>query len=173
MNKLPVVGVMGSGSDPHDDAAMPLGKLLAALGVHLLTGGGGGVMRSVSGAFVRERRRAGLCLGVLPGEVDGAGWAAPGGYPNEFVEIVIRTHLPGRGKEGGAKDSRNWINVLSSDAVIILPGGDGTECEARIARELGKPAISFGGVAAPEGIAPALTLSEVERFLRIELKLGR
>ena len=49
--RLPIVGVMGSGSHPHADLAEPLGRWLAAQGVHLLTGGGAGVMEAVSRAF--------------------------------------------------------------------------------------------------------------------------
>lgn len=56
-NKLkphfPVVGVMGSGTSPHEDRASRLGCWLAKQGVHLLTGGGEGVMASVSKAFYK------------------------------------------------------------------------------------------------------------------------
>ena len=38
---------MGSGTTPHADLAIPLGRALARMGVHLLTGGGGGVMEAV------------------------------------------------------------------------------------------------------------------------------
>ena len=164
---------MGSGSEGHEECAAPLGELLATLGTHLLTGGGRGVMSAVSQAFVRTKRRAGLCLAVLPGEIASSRCDAPPGYPNEFVELAIRTHLPARGTEGASIQSRNWINVMTSDALVFLPGGAGTDCEAAIARQLGKPAISFGGVASPQGIEPALTLSEVERFLRSELGIAR
>ena len=46
------VAVIGSGLDEHEDLARPVGELLASLGVNLLTGGGGGVMRSVSRVFL-------------------------------------------------------------------------------------------------------------------------
>lgn len=171
MSKHPVVGVMGSGCEEHWESAGPLGGLLARLGTHLLTGGGEGVMGAVSRAFVRAKPRPGLCLAVLPGEIENSRCDAPPGYPNEFAELVVRTHLPARGTDGDSLRSRNWINALTSDALVFLPGGAGTESEARIARQLGKPAISFGGVASPAGIDQAVTLSEVERFLRRELKI--
>ncbi|HUT02907.1 MAG TPA: DNA-binding protein, partial [bacterium] len=48
VRRLPIVGVLGSGSEPHEEKAKPLGEWLAREGVHLLTGGGGGVMEAVS-----------------------------------------------------------------------------------------------------------------------------
>ena len=69
-----MVGVMGSGSEPHRELALPLGAWLARRGVHLLTGGGGGVMASVSEGFAGVGGRRGLVIGVLPGE---AGAPAP------------------------------------------------------------------------------------------------
>ena len=42
--------------------------------------------------------------------------------------------------------SRNHINVLISDVMIILPGGPGTASEAALAVKYGCPAIAFGSV---------------------------
>ncbi|MCH7856306.1 MAG: DNA-binding protein, partial [Gemmatimonadetes bacterium] len=42
---------MGSGSRPYLERASALGRWLAESGVHLLTGGGGGVMAAVSQSF--------------------------------------------------------------------------------------------------------------------------
>ena len=70
---ISVVGVMGSGSSRHAHLADPLGRALARMGVHLLTGGGRGVMEAVSRAFHEVSGRAGLVIGVLP-----AGDEAPG-----------------------------------------------------------------------------------------------
>jgi predicted Rossmann-fold nucleotide-binding protein len=47
--------------------AIPLGEWLASIGVHLLTGGGKGVMESVSKAFYESPARQGVVLGVIPG----------------------------------------------------------------------------------------------------------
>ena len=57
---------MGSGTTPHALLAIPLGRALARMGVHLLTGGGGGVMEAVSRAFHEASGREGLVIGVLP-----------------------------------------------------------------------------------------------------------
>ena len=139
--RIPVVGVMGSGSEPHRELAFPLGAWLAGRGVHLLTGGGGGVMASVSEGFARVGGRRGLVLGVLPRDERSA-LPAPG-YPNPWVEIAIRTHLPQRGKAGAGTLSRNHINVLTADIVIVLPGGPGTASEARLSVRYGRPVVAF------------------------------
>ena len=39
VERLPVVGVLGSGSVEHSERARALGRWLAGQGVHLLTGG--------------------------------------------------------------------------------------------------------------------------------------
>ena len=57
---------MGAGAHAHEDLAVPLGRRLARLGVHLLTGGGTGVMTSVSRAFAEVEDRGGLVIGILP-----------------------------------------------------------------------------------------------------------
>ena len=51
------IGVMGSGSDMHEDLAQQIGRLFANLEVNLLTGAGGGVMTSVSEAYTSARRK--------------------------------------------------------------------------------------------------------------------
>src|SRR5438552_16764204 len=123
--RQPIVGVMGSGTQAHSERAAELGTWLVREGVHLLTGGGGGVMAAVSAAFHRVAPRAGLCIGVLPA-FDAADPSPPPGYPNPFIELPIRTHLYMRGDDGAHFLSRNHINVLSSDLVVLLPGGAGT-----------------------------------------------
>ncbi len=139
MGRLPIVAVIGSGVDEHDDLARPLGRWLAGQGVHLLTGGGSGVMESVSRAFHSVSDRHGFVIGVLPG---GAG-RPPEGYPNPWVEIPIATHLPFSGEQGTEVRSRNHINVLSADAIIVLPGGAGTASEVHLAIEYQKPLAAF------------------------------
>lgn len=138
--RRPIVGVMGSGQVAERKRCEEVGRLIAHLGAHLLTGGGAGVMEAVSRAFTEVRPRTGLCLAVLPARPEDP-WLAPPGYPNPYVEVAIRTHLPGRGSEGGTPRSRNAINVASSDALVILPGGAGTRSEAELAQEAGKPVL--------------------------------
>lgn len=169
LRRLPIVGVMGSGSEPHAGRAVPLGRWLAAEGVHLLTGGGAGVMEAVSRAFSEVPGRAGLVLGVLPG--DPSSGLAPDGYPNPWVEIAIRTHLPRTGTEGTDPLSRNHVNVLTADVIVALPGGAGTASEAALAVGYGRPVIAFVDSAAdipglPDGVPVAREIEEVVAFVR-------
>jgi SLOG cluster4 family len=64
---------------------------------------------------------------------------------NKLGEITIRTHLPYSSDKGELDLSRNHINVLTSDAVIVLPGGDGTLSELTLACEYGRPVAVFLG----------------------------
>lgn len=142
--RIPVVGVMGSGSEPDNDKAAPLGWWLARSGVHLLTGGGGGVMTTVAKAFVTVPDRRGLSIGVLPAlgpSEEEASKPAPG-YPNPWIELPIRTHLHQRGNEGSSPLSRNHVNVLSADVVVALAGSEGTASEVQLALRYGRPVIA-------------------------------
>lgn len=180
--RLPIVGVMGSGTNEHAGLAEPLGEALAEMGVHLLTGGGAGVMAAASRAFTSVAERAGLSLGVLPGVAGGergAGGcdASPPGYPNRWVELEVRTHLGARGGSGEAWDSRNHVNVLSSHVVVALPGGSGTASEVALAIRYGRPLVLYGRDdppgSLPRGAADAppvaSTLEDVLAFVRRRL----
>jgi len=175
--RRPVVGVMGSSSQAFEDLAAPLGRWLASIGVHLLTGGGVGTMEAVSRAFANVQPRAGMVIGVLPADLPD-GIAVPrAGYPNTSVEIAILTHLPLSGIAGTDPRSRNHINILSSDVVIVLPGNEGTESEMTLAVRYGKSVIAFFGEhavgwAPPAGVPIARTMHEVEAFVR-EALAGR
>jgi uncharacterized protein (TIGR00725 family) len=166
-----VICVIGSGSEPWTDLAGSLGRMLASLGVHLLTGGGQGVMESVSRAFHETSARAGCVIGVIPGSVDpGFTYSAKPGYPNAYVEIVIRTHLPLSGEQGTDLMSRNHINVLSADGIIALPGGLGTISEAQLAVRYRKPILLFGPPEAFDAFPPSIErtgdLSRVTSVMR-------
>ena len=140
--RLPIVGVMGSSSDPHAARAAQLGAWLAQQGFHLLTGGGPGVMSSVSEAFYGVRGRRGLVIGIVPC-ADGNPARPRSGYPNHWVEVPIFTHLPLRGTRGADPMSRNHINVLSSDVVVALSGGSGTGSEVALALDYDRPVIAW------------------------------
>jgi uncharacterized protein (TIGR00725 family) len=175
--RRPVVGVMGSSSQAFEDLAAPLGRWLASTGAHLLTGGGVGSMEAVSRAFADVQPRAGLVVGVLPADLPDGTAVPRAGYPNPSVEIAIFTHLPLSGITGTDPRSRNHINILSSDVVIVLPGSEGTESEMTLAVRYGKPVIAFfgdHGVAwqPPQGVPLARTMAEVERFVREALAGG-
>lgn len=167
-------GVMGSGSDEHPDLAEPIGELIAALDCNLLTGAGRGVMKAVSRAYARCRRARGICIGIVPcADMDRRDSPADG-YPNEFVELPIFTHLPFSGGQGEHDLSRNHINILSSDAIVALPGGDGTASEVNLAVRYKAPIVAFGQNAAAlanlhRDVPRVYRLDDVEAFLRRHL----
>jgi len=176
MKRLPIVGVLGSGSEPHEGKAKPLGELLAREGVHLLTGGGGGVMEAVSRAFHRVLDRKGLVIGIIPGAATDSGYSSRPGYPNPWVEIPIHTHLPKSGVEGTDPLSRNHLNVLTADVLISLPGSHGTASEVELALRYDKPLIAFLESREeipnlPEEVATTPDLEAVKAFVRN--RLGR
>jgi predicted Rossmann-fold nucleotide-binding protein len=100
-------------------------------------------MAAVTEAFVSVADRRGVAIGILPARADGRAGAAPPGYPNPWVEIAVRTHLHEVGAHGAGPSSRNHLNVLSSDVVIVLPGSSGTASEARLAVRYGRPCIAW------------------------------
>ena len=171
--------VIGSG-ETADPCCAGLGKLIATLGYDLLTGGGGGVMEAVSRAFFETSPRHGIVIGVVPGTIEpmevvenreGANvrHGSPAGYPNEWVELAIYTHLPDSGSRGTLRSSRNHIVVLSADAIVALPGDQGTESEVWLALRYGVPIIAYGEYdgrreGAPHGIALARSLDELRYF---------
>ena len=161
--RLPIVGVLGSGAEAHEELSLPLGAALAGMGVHLLTGGGGGVMGAVSEAFAREPDREGLVLAVLPGDASGA---SPTGYPNPWVELPIRTHLPLSGEQGTDALSRNHLNVLTADVLVALPGSAGTRSEIELALRYARPIVRHARDEGVEGVQTLPNLEDVLAFVR-------
>lgn len=173
---------MGSGREPHTARARRVGAWIAHAGYHLLTGGGEGVMATVTEAFVAVPGRPGQAIGILPGfggaSGEPASGAAPTGYPNPWVEIAIRTHLGARGADGGDPDSRNHVNVLTSDVVIVLPGGEGTASEARLALRYGRPVVAYlarrGDVPGlPDAVVVEARFDSVQSFVRAACRASR
>jgi predicted Rossmann-fold nucleotide-binding protein len=156
-----IVGVMASGDEElaknHAALAEEVGSTVAELGFDLLTGGGGGLMKAVGQAFLDKKREllktkkpTGNLISILrankPTRLNNKGkreWQPHA--DNGLGEIVIRTHLPLSGNEGRDPLSRNHINALTSDLVVVLPGGDGTLSELQLAWEYGKKIIIYLG----------------------------
>jgi len=169
----PVVGVLGSGDAEHRDKAASLGRWLATQSVHLLTGGGRGVMTSVAEAFAAVPGRAGLVVGIIPCS-SGDPAVPKRGYPNAFVELAIRTHLPLSGSDGTDVRSRNHINVLSSDVLVALPGGAGTASEVALAVRYGRPIAAYVDERAdipdlPAAVPVLTNLAQVQEFVLAHL----
>ncbi|HEV3105200.1 MAG TPA: DNA-binding protein [Trinickia sp.] len=168
---MAIIGVMGSGSSEWPELAVPLGRWLAQNGFDLLTGAGGGVMLAASRAFAAVPERTGRSIGIIPSETHPLlGYVPLAGYPNAFVDMPILTPLPR--KEAGAPDSalnRNYVNVLTSDVVIALPGGPGTLDEIRLATRFAKPLMCIGPAAAfdgvPDGTRITSQLADVYAFI--------
>jgi predicted Rossmann-fold nucleotide-binding protein len=173
-----IVGVMASGKkEPLEDEekrlANELGTAIAELGYHLLTGGGGGSMAAVGMAFLEQKQKllkanrlAGNLISVLrakelPQKRGGKrNWEA--NADNGLGEIVIRTHLPYSGKQGTDPLSRNHINALTADLVVILPGGSGTLSELQLAWEYGKDIMIYLG----EGKVGGKTAGDLRKDFR-------
>src|SRR5207253_5438179 len=122
--------------------------------------------------------RDGIVIGVVPATVEPLGvveqrratpveYDVPAGYPNEWVELAIYTHLPDSGSEGTLRSSRNHINVLSADAIVALPGREGTQSEIWLATQYGVPIIAYGDHrdSVARGVARATSIDEVREFL--------
>jgi uncharacterized protein (TIGR00725 family) len=168
MNKrLKIVGVMGDGKKDYPGLTEPLGRAIAEAGSHLLTGAGDGVMEGVARAFTAVSPREGFSIGIvraaqLPANAstNDRRWKAHT-PPNDYVEISINTHLPDSGLDGKLPTSRNHINVLSADVIIVLPGGPGTFSEAMLALEYRRNVVFYVGGHTIGGMKPEEILKMV------------
>lgn len=114
-------------TEAEAEDARRVGELLAARGVTVLCGGGGGVMAAVA-AGVRTAR--GLVVGILPGP--------DRRDANPHLSAAVVTN------QGQA---RNAILVQSADAVIAIGGSWGTLSEVALAmrRDGAVPVVCLGG----------------------------
>lgn len=126
MRKI-IIGVMGAGEKATSndlDNAYKLGKMIAQQGWVLLTGGRkSGVMDA---ACQGAKSVDGLTVGILPSKDDKG--------ISEAVDIAIFTDMG---------NSRNNINVLSSDVIIACGMGAGTASEIALALKSNKKVILF------------------------------
>lgn len=122
-----IIGVMGGGEivNPGDyETAYHLGALIAKEGWILLNGGRASGIMEASARGAKEN--GGLTIGILP--VTDPDWAS------EYIDIPILT---------GIGLARNYINVLTSEVVVALPGRTGTISEVALALNIGKKVISL------------------------------
>ena len=98
-------------------------------------------MAAVSKSFYETPNRRGLVIGILP--CDESLGKPQDGYPNQWVEIPVLTHLPLRGERGAEPMSRNHINILTPDVIVALPGDAGTLSEVKLAVRYARPVIAF------------------------------
>jgi uncharacterized protein (TIGR00725 family) len=137
VTRRPIVGIIGASqaAEPVLDIAEEVGAAIARQGWHLITGGGGGVMRAASLGFSSAKGAAGgVVIGLLPS--DGQDFA------NEFVEIAIPT---------GMGIARNAIVARASQALVAVGGCAGTLSEIAFGWQLNRPIVAMsasGGWAA-------------------------
>ena len=171
VNRRPIIGVMDSSVDEYQARAKQVGQWVACQGFHLLTGGGDGVMGSVTKAFAEVPGRAGLAIGIIPCADDDPTCRPEPNHPNSWIELPIYTRLSRGGERGDEPLSRNHINVLTSTIVILLPGGEGTASEARLALRYGKPCVAYlqsrdEAPSLPDAISVESQFSMVASFIR-------
>ena len=169
IERRPIIGVMGSSEEVWEEYAEPVGRMIAEYDYHLLTGAGAGVMTAVAKAFTSVDKRKGNSIGMVP-VLDYDGDFVPREeYPNPYVEIPILTPLDKKAEKASNPYSRNYVNVMSSNALVILPGEHGTCNEVSLALQYGKPMILFGPMDAFEGFPEQRTrvndIEAVREFL--------
>lgn len=124
-----VIGNNTNGCTPeHEKIAYEIGSEIAKSGSVLITGGLGGIMTAASHG---SHDSNGLSVGIIP--QDDASLA------NEYCDVVIPT---------GMGLTRDFLNALSADGVIIVGGGSGTLSETCAAYMHKKPMVamrSLGG----------------------------
>jgi uncharacterized protein (TIGR00725 family) len=126
----------GDGARPTDvTAARQVGRLLAAAGAVVVTGGLGGVM---SGATAGAQERGGVTLDLLPGRSRGKSDAT----------VVVPTDLG---------EGRNVLVVRSADAIIAIGGSWGTLSEIALARRTGVPVVCLDGWRITDGAGADVT----------------
>jgi len=186
--KKPIIGIMGSGRDSWEELATPIARWIAESGFHLLTGGGQGVMAAASEAFCGVEGRTGQCIGVLPvtRRVGEREFVPKEGYPNRWVEIAINSAMGSYQTNDADGVNRNFINILTSDVLVALPGSrrsglssnasvnSGTRNEVELAVRFGKPIILLGPSAEfdgfPEVVERTETITRVQEFVLAAVK---
>ena len=122
-----VIGNNTNGCTPkHEKFAYDIGMEIAKSNSVLITGGLGGVMAAASHG---SHDASGFSIGIIP--QDDANMA------NEFCDVVIPT---------GMGFTRDFLNALSADGVIIVGGGSGTLSEVCAAYMSKKPMVAIRGL---------------------------
>ena len=129
------IAVIG-GHQPDDaveELAEAVGRLIAAAGAVLVTGGGTGVMAAASRG---AKQAGGRTIGILfEDDPDAA---------NEWVDVAIPT---------GLGHMRNALVVRNADAVVAVGGAWGTLSEIALARCYERPVVLLAswGLERPDG----------------------
>lgn len=169
IDRKPIIGVMGSHEKGWEEFTTPLGQLIADHDYRLLTGAGGGVMTAVAKAFCETEGRQGVSLGIVPTVDYEGGYVARDEYPNPYIELPILVPLDKKAQGATNPYSRNHVNVMTSNALVILPGEQGTRDEVSLGIQYNKPMVLFGPeaefVSFPEQPMRTDDINEVREFL--------
>jgi predicted Rossmann-fold nucleotide-binding protein len=140
LSRLPIIGLFGSGAKLTSERAAlarEVGILVARLGSHLLTGASYAITEAAAEGFISVKQRRGVCIGTV-GRATSTAFDRPGASqdatqnPNRHIEMAVYTTLPDAA-QGRDAPERHWVNLMSSNAVIALPGSVGTHDELQMA----------------------------------------
>jgi uncharacterized protein (TIGR00725 family) len=123
--RIAVIGSSGRISEKIAILAEEVGQEIAKRGAILITGGKDGVMEAASRG---AKRVNGTTIGILPEHHEG--------NVNPFIDIPLAT---------GIGYARNYLNIVSSEAIISLAGSGGTLSEIGYAIALEKRLILMNG----------------------------
>ena len=146
-----IIGVIGGHACTKEveQLAHNLGKNIAKVGLKVVCGGLGGVMKAVcQGA----KEQNGVTIGIIP--------SYDKSDANKYVDIVIPT---------GLGYARNVLVVQTADIIVALPGEYGTLSEIAYALQFKKPVISLGSWDIP-GIIKVNSVEEAIRYIKNEFK---
>ena len=131
--------MIGSGAE-HAEAAEEVGRLLAARGCVVVTGGEDAVMAA---AHRGAKAAGGTTIAILPGERHDSA--------NAWADQVVVS---------GIGHGRNLAVAASGHAVIAVGGAWGTTAEMAFAKVLGRPVIALAGAPELDGVELAATPAE-------------
>lgn len=122
------IGVIGDSKDDpkRNQIAEEVGRLIAEKSHILVCGGRDGVMKAACKGAIEN---GGITVGIIP--------SADPSEANPYCKIVIPT---------GMGFTRNGINVLAMDGVIVIGGRAGTLSEIAFAWAYYKPIVAFSNV---------------------------
>lgn len=123
--RIAVIGSSGKITSNLKEVAERVGQEIARREAILITGGRDGVMEAASKGARNEK---GVVVGILPEDTEVRA--------NPHINIAITT---------GIGFARNYINVVSSDAIISIAGSGGTLSEIGYAIALQKPLVLLKG----------------------------
>jgi hypothetical protein len=130
-HQILIIGHDKHGFEPeHEKIAYEVGAEVAKSGSVLITGGLEGVMKA---ACHGAKDAGGITVGIIPQEDPS--------FANEYCDIVIPS---------GMGLTRDFLNALSADGIIIIGGGSGTLAEVCAGYMHKKPMVAIkntGGVA--------------------------